>query len=138
MRRIGAIAYDLTLSVAETLARLNPGMTFEYVSGAGTNSQSRQNWARVKGEAEDALLRLPFKGAYMFRPGMIQPMHGIWSKTLAYNVIYAVIGALLPLVRRVLPTSSTTTEHLGKVMLRVAKGGYGKPVLEMSDICGVP
>lgn len=69
------ITYDLTLEAAETLSRLNPAMTFIYVSGAGTDSteSGRIMWARVKGKTENALLNLPFKAAYMFRPGFIQP-----------------------------------------------------------------
>src|SRR5882672_558045 len=75
------VTYDLTLSVARTLAAASPGMTFIYVSGSGTDStgRGRSMWARVKGETENALLRLPFKAAYMFRPGLIQPLHGIVS-----------------------------------------------------------
>ena len=77
------LTYDLTIAVATTLARLNPGMTFIYVSGAGTDSteKGRSMWARVKGRTENALLRLPFRAAYMFRPGIIQPLHGARSKT---------------------------------------------------------
>jgi uncharacterized protein YbjT (DUF2867 family) len=77
------LTYDLTLAAASTLARLNPSMTFLYVSGAGTDSteRGRTMWARVKGKTENALLKLPFRAAYMFRPGIIQPLHGIRSKT---------------------------------------------------------
>ena len=91
--------------MAETLAKTSPGMTFVYVSGAGTDSteQGRSMWARVKGRTENALLRLPFKGAYMFRPGMIQPLHGIKSKTGLYRAVYAVTGPLLPLLKAVAP-----------------------------------
>jgi uncharacterized protein YbjT (DUF2867 family) len=90
--------YDMTLAAAETLVRLNPGMTFVYVSGAGTDSteKGRGMWARVKGRTENALLRLPFKAAYMFRPGMIQPLHGIQSKTSSYRVLYTLTKPLLP------------------------------------------
>ena len=82
------VTYDLTMAAAQTLARLNPGMTFIYVSGAGTDSsgRGRSMWARVKGETENALFLLPFKAAYMFRPALIQPLHGIRSKTRIYRV----------------------------------------------------
>ena len=77
------LTYDLTIAAAQTLAKLNPNMTFIYISGASTDSTEtgRTMWARVKGQTENALLRLPFKAAYMFRPGFIQPLHGIKSKT---------------------------------------------------------
>ncbi|HXI56585.1 MAG TPA: epimerase, partial [Polyangia bacterium] len=88
------ITYDLTLAAARTLSRLNPGMTFIYVSGAGTDSseRGRSMWARVKGQTENALLALPFKAAYMFRPGIIQPLHGIVSKTPLYRTFYFLLG----------------------------------------------
>jgi len=84
------LTYTLPLAAAETLSRLNPAMTFVYVSGAGTDSseKGRVMWARVKGKTENAILRLPFKAAYMFRPGVIQPLHGARSKTTAYRVGY--------------------------------------------------
>ena len=130
------ITYDLTLAAAETLVPLNPGMTFLYVSGMGTDSteKGRTMWARVKGRTENALLRLPFKAAYMFRPGFIQPLYGIRSKTPLYQAIYSLIGPITPLLRKLFPKHITTTEQLGKAMLRVAKRGYAKPVLEMKDI----
>lgn len=132
------LTYDLTLSIANTLARLNPRMTFIYVSGAGTNSSETggQMWARVKGRTENALLKLPFKAAYMFRPGFIQPLHGITSKTGLYRAIYTVIGPLSPVLSR-LPGFATTTERLGRAMIAVAKKGYPKKILESSDINAV-
>jgi uncharacterized protein YbjT (DUF2867 family) len=133
------ITYDITLAAAETLVRLNPGMTFAYVSGAGTDSteKGRAMWARVKGSAENALLRLPFRAAYMFRPGMIQPLHGIRSKTPAYRILYAITRPVLPLLLKLFPNSITTTEQLGRAMLRVARDGYKTPILEAQDICAL-
>jgi uncharacterized protein YbjT (DUF2867 family) len=130
------LTYDLTLAVAETLAKASPGMTFVYVSGEGTDSteRGRSMWARVKGRTENALLRLPFKAAYMFRPGLIQPMHGIKSKTGLYRAVYAVTGPLLPLLKAVAPKHVTTTEQVGRAMLGVAKHGADKRVLETPDI----
>jgi len=130
------INYDLTLSVAGTLARLDPDMTFVYVSGMGTDSteRGRTMWARVKGRTENALLRLPFKAAYMLRPGIILPMHGIKSKTTLYRVGYTLMTPLYPALRALFPRAITTTEHLGRVMLRLARSGYSKPVLEPADI----
>lgn len=135
-REYARINYDMTLAVAETLARIDPGMTFVYVSGQGTDSteRGRTMWARVKGRTENALLRLPFKAAYMLRPGIILPMHGIKSKTTLYRVGYTLMTPLYPALRKLFPRAITTTEHLGRVMLRLARSGYSKPVLEPADI----
>ena len=91
-------------------------------------------WARVKGRTENALLRLPFKAAYMFRPGAIQPMHGERSKTTAYRVFYSLGKPLLPLLRRMFPASILTTEEIGRAMINVARRGAPKTILESSDI----
>jgi uncharacterized protein YbjT (DUF2867 family) len=130
------VTYDLTLAAARTLARLNPQMVFIYVSGASTDSteQGRSMWARVKGRTENALLRLPFKAAYMFRPGAIQPMDGIRSKTALYQAVYSLTGPLLPLLQRAFPNAITTTTQLGRAMLAVAKEGARAPILETRDI----
>jgi uncharacterized protein YbjT (DUF2867 family) len=130
------ITYDLTLSVARTLVRLNPAMTFVYVSGEGTDStaKGRSMWARVKGETENALLTLPFKAAYMFRPGFIRPLHGIVSRTKLYRAIYAVLGPLYPVLKAVASSHMTTTEQVGLAMLVVAKRGAPTAVLENRDI----
>jgi uncharacterized protein YbjT (DUF2867 family) len=130
------ITYDLTLAAATVLARLNPGMTFTYVTGAGTDSSERGTsmWARVKGATENALLRLPFKAAYMFRPGMIQPLHGARSKTPLYDAAIVVLKPVLGLAYRWWPNRVTTTEKLGRAMLAVARGGAPKVVLDPADI----
>lgn len=132
------ITYDMTMAAAQTLLRLNPGLTFIYVSGAGTDSTERGRvmWARVKGEIENALLRMPFKAAYMFRPGFIQPQHGIVSKTKLYRAFYAVTGPIFPLLKR-FPKYVTTTEQLGRAMLEVARRGAPKRVLESVEINGL-
>ncbi len=124
------------MTIARALVTRNPGMTFIYVSGAGTDSSERGRvmWARVKGRTENALLALPFKAAFMFRPAVIQPLHGVRSKTAAYRVFYAVLGPLMPLLRRALPQYVTTTEQIARAMLRVAREGAPKRVLETSDI----
>src|SRR5258708_39241248 len=130
------VTYGITLAAAETLSRLNPQMTFIFVSGAGTDSSERGRtvWARVKGKTENALLRLPFKGAYMFRPAFIQPLHGITSRTRSYRVLYAIFRPLVPLLKTLFPRHVTTTEQVGRAMLKVAKQGAAKPVLESEDI----
>jgi uncharacterized protein YbjT (DUF2867 family) len=133
------VTYGITMAAAEVLSRLNPMMTFIYVSGAGTDSSEhgRIMWARVKGRTENALLRLPFKAAYMFRPGVIEPLHGVRSKTPAYRIVYALVGPLLPLLRRAFPNSILTTEQIGLAMLSVAKHGAQKRILESKDIRAV-
>lgn len=126
------VTYDMTLGAARTLVRLNPEMTFLYISGAGTGGGSM--WARVKGETEDALLRLPFKAAYMFRPGFIQPLHGIKSKTALYRIPYAILGPFNSLFLKFFPKYATTTEVLGRAMIKAARDGAPKKVLESQDI----
>lgn len=130
------VTYDYTLAAARVLARLNPNMTFIYVSGAGTDSseRGRSMWARVKGKTENELLRLPFRAAYMFRPGLIVPLHGIQSKTKVYRAVYTVLGPVLPLLKGRFPKYVTTTEQIGRAMLMVARQGWPKRVLESSDI----
>ena len=130
------LTYDLTLAAAQPLARLNPGMTFIYVSGAGTDSSEsgRTMWARVKGKTENALLRLPFKAVYMFRPGAIQPLHGITSKTKSYRILYVIARPLFPLLKALFPRHIATTEQVGRAMLKVTRHGFPKPILEAGDI----
>jgi uncharacterized protein YbjT (DUF2867 family) len=133
------VTYDITLAAAQTLVHLNPGMTFVYVSGAGADSseRGRMMWARVKGKTENALLRLPFKAAYMFRPGAIQPLHGVRSKTAAYRVLYSLTAPLLPLLRRMFPDLILTTDQIGRTMLAVVRKGSPGRVLESRDIGSV-
>ncbi|HEU4720918.1 MAG TPA: NAD-dependent epimerase/dehydratase family protein [Gemmatimonadaceae bacterium] len=130
------INYATTLSVAETLVRLDPDVVFVYVSGAGTDSteRGRTMWARVKGRTENALLRMPFRSAYMLRPGLIVPMHGVKSKTRLYRAFYTVLAPVLPVLKALFPRSIITTEQLGRAMLRLARSGYPKPVLEAADL----
>lgn len=128
------ITYDITLSAANTLVKLNPGMTFIYVSGTGTNANGSMMWARVKGATENALLALPFGAAYMFRPGYIQPLHGIKTKTRWYGTLYAVMAPLYPLWRTIFPKYVTTTENVGRAMLVAAKRGAPSKILESTDI----
>jgi uncharacterized protein YbjT (DUF2867 family) len=130
------ITYDFTLAAARVLAERNPQMTFIYVSGAGTDASGsgRSMWARVKGETENALARLPFKATYMFRPGYIQPLHGIRAKTRLYRMLYAIVGPLYPLWKMLFPRLVTTTEKVGRAMIKVAEQGAPKLLLENRDI----
>jgi uncharacterized protein YbjT (DUF2867 family) len=130
------ITYDTALAAAELLARLSPSSVFTYVSGAGTDSSERGGvmWARIKGKTENALLRLPFRAAYMFRPGLIQPLHGIRSKTPLYQRVISLFGWLFPILRAALPNHVTTTEVIGRAMLAVVRRPPEKRVLEVRDI----
>ncbi|NOU70739.1 NAD(P)H-binding protein [Paenibacillus sp. LMG 31458] len=134
--RYRAITYDITMHVAETLVRLNPNMSFFYVTGMGTDSteNGRSMWARVKGKTENDLLKLPFKAAYMFRPGGILPLHGVKSKTKLYQSIYTITKPLYPLLEKWFPNSITTSEKIGRAMIKIAKQGYPKSIIESSDI----
>jgi uncharacterized protein YbjT (DUF2867 family) len=134
-----SVTYGITLAAAQPLARLNPEMTFIYVSGAGTDSSERGRvmWARVKGRTENTLLRLPFKSAYMFRPGVIQPVRGVISKTASYRLLYSLTNPILPLLRRTFPNYILTTEEIGRAMLTVARHGAPKQILETHDIRAV-
>jgi uncharacterized protein YbjT (DUF2867 family) len=130
------VTFDITLTVARTLARLNPSMTFIYVSGAGTDSseRGRSMWARVKGQTENALLRLPFKAVVMFRPAGIVPLHGITSRTRLYRIAYSLTRPFWSALHASFPQFVTTTEQVGRAMLHVARNGAAKPILETRDI----
>ena len=133
------LTYDVTMAAANTLVRLNPSMVFTYVTGRSTDSteQGPVRWARVKGKTENDLLKLPFKAAYMFRPAGIQPLHGVRSKTAWVQAIYVVAAPLLSYLARTAPKYMTTSEQLGRAMIKVARHGYPKPVLESEDINAV-
>jgi uncharacterized protein YbjT (DUF2867 family) len=130
------VTHGITLSAAKTLAPLNPDMTFIFVSGMGTDSteQGRIMWARVKGKTENALLHLPFKAVYLFRPAFIQPLHGITSRTRLYRMLYVLAAPLVPLLNAIFPRYLTTTEKIGRAMISVAMRGYPKRILETEDI----
>jgi len=128
------LTYDLTLGWAKVLARINPAMTFIYVSGAGTGGNAM--WAQVKKRTEDALLAL-FPNAYMFRIGALRAMHGEVSKTRWTRILYAVFRPLWPLVRVIASGSIITTEQLGRAMIRVARHGAPTRVLENRDLIAV-
>lgn len=129
------LTYDLALHFARTLVRLNPGMTFCYVSGASTDSTEKGPvmWARVKGKTENDILGLGFKGAYMFRPGFIRPMRGVRSSTPLYAILINLFRPLFPLIMR-LSKSATASDRVGRAMIKVTVEGYSKPHLEGEDI----
>jgi uncharacterized protein YbjT (DUF2867 family) len=133
------VTYDFTLAAARALVAESPEMTFIYVSGVATDSseKGRSMWARVKGATENALLALPFKAAYMFRPGYIQPLHEIKSKTGWYAAMYVVVAPIYPILRIAFGKYMTTTEELGRAMLVAAKRADQKRVVESSQIAGL-
>jgi uncharacterized protein YbjT (DUF2867 family) len=133
------VTFDLTMAAAEAVAGANPGIRFCYVSGAGTDASGsgRVMWARVKGRTENRLLDMSGLDAYMFRPGYVQPMKGVRSRTVQYRWIYAITTPLYPLIERLMPGQATTTEKLGRAMIRVGARGYERRVLETRDINAV-
>ena len=130
------VTYDYTVAAAEALLRHNPRLTFVFVSGASSDSseQGRVMWARVKGKAENAILGMPFAGAYVFRPAMIQPKHGVVSRTASYRILYTLISPLVPLIKLLFPRFVTTSERVARAMLRVAKHGTDKRLLENHEL----
>jgi uncharacterized protein YbjT (DUF2867 family) len=131
----GRVTYGFAMAAAEVLSRVNPGMTLIYVSGSGTDSTERGRimWARVKGKTENALFRLPLN-AFAFRPGFIEPMDGIQSKTPMYRAFYKVLGPVLPVLHGMFPNQILSTREIGQAMLAVARHGYGKRILETKDM----
>ncbi|MET0284480.1 MAG: epimerase [Polyangiales bacterium] len=134
--RYTEVTYEYAMAAAHALLQHNPELTFVFVSGAGTDSTERGPvmWARVKGKAENALMALPFKAVYVFRPAAVQPTHGVRSRTTSYRVLYALMAPLVPVLRRLFPKYFTTTDTVGRAMLRVARQGADKRLLENWDI----
>jgi uncharacterized protein YbjT (DUF2867 family) len=135
-KRYSHVTYDMTLAVARALLPLNPNMVFVYVSALGADSteQGKIMWERVRGRTENALLALPFRAVYIFRPGMIQPLGGIKSKTPAYRIFYSLTKPLLPLLRRLAPNQVLSTAQMGQAMLNAVRRGAPRRVLEPADI----
>lgn len=128
------VTYDFTIAAAEAVARGSPQAVFTYVSGMGTDSTEagRTMWARVKGRTENTLLEMPFRGAYMFRPGVIVPERGIRSRTALYRAFYAAMKPFMGLMRN--SRSVTTTSRMGLAMLECAQRPPTKRILEAPDI----
>jgi uncharacterized protein YbjT (DUF2867 family) len=131
-----AITYDLTMNIANALVQIQPKMTFVYVTGASTDSteQGSSMWARVKGKTENALLKLPFKSAFMFRPGAILPKNGVKSKTKLYQTFIVILRPVFPLLQKWFPNAVIDSEQIGRAMIAVARDGYPKAILESTDI----
>lgn len=129
------VTLGIPVAAAETLARLNPKMTFIFVSAVGADGSEKGKlmWARVKGKAENSILQLPFHG-YVFRPAAIQPSHGEQSRTTSYRILYTLTKPILPLLRKIIPAYVTSTEQIGRAMLSVAKRRISRRILESKDI----
>ena len=128
------ITKDIAVAAGRTIAARNPQLTFVFVSGAGTDRNSKTMWARVKGEAEEEILAMPFKAAYVFRPAFVRPLHGITSRTRMYRVLYALMRPLVPLITALAPKYVATTEQVGRAMIHAARSGAPKKILESADI----
>ncbi len=130
------VTVDMAVAAGRALVGLNPDMTFVFVSGRGTDSTGTSGtmWARVKGEAENAILAMPFKAKYCFRPAIVRPMHGIKSRTASYRLFYTLATPLFPIVSTLAPSHVGTTERIGRAMLEVVKNGAPKIILEQADI----
>jgi uncharacterized protein YbjT (DUF2867 family) len=130
------ITHDLTIAIAKQLLAQNPALSLVFVSGRSADSTERGGvmWARVKGKTENDLFRMPFKSVTVVRPGLIVPRHGIKSRTGWYNAFYTVLRPLLPLFERLAPGYVTTTESLGRAMIRFAKGGFDRQVVQGRDL----
>jgi hypothetical protein len=127
-----ALTFSLTMHVAQTLSKQNSSMIFCYVSGAGTDTteKGRLMWARVKGKTENELMKLPFKKAYNFRPGVLQAAKGA-KNVLSY---YKYFSWLIPFVKLIAPNAICSLQDLGKAMIYVSTKGYEKQILEVKDI----
>ena len=126
------MTYDLTMNFARTLAKVNPDMSFCYISGAGTDSteKGRLHWARVKGKTENELQKIGFRQTFLFRPGILKPTPGL-KNTLGF---YKWAGWLMPVFELLAPNSITSLTQLGKAMINAVTKGYTKNIIEVKDI----
>lgn len=121
------VTYDTTLQFAQALYAINPGMVFNYVTGAHTNSNGKQMWQKVKGRTEEALMQLGFAGQYNFRPGFMKPVSGQRNVRWFFKPIIAVFPLLLP-------KQSLTLHQVGQAMIHAVLRGYERQILEIADI----
>jgi len=130
------ITYDYTLALARTLFKVNPQMTFNYISGEGTDAseKGRMMWARVKGKTENDLLKMGFNQAFMFRPGLIIPKRGIQSRTKSYRLMYNYFTWLVKFIKAIAPNSVVDTSQIGLAMINTVLKGYNKNILKAKDI----
>lgn len=124
------VTYDLTMHFATTLSKLNPEMTFCYISGRGTNETGKLMWQRVKGKTESDLMKLPFKQVYNFRPGVIKATKGLKH----ILPLYKWLSWMLPIINTIAPNSVVTLKQIGDAMINSVNKGYAKKILEVKDI----
>lgn len=124
----------ITAAAARTLLAANPQMRMCFVSGAGSNRDGRAMWQRVKAEAEDAMLALPWRSVHCFRPGMILPERGVQSRVASYRMLYAGLGWALRGLRAVSPNAGSTSVQVARALLNVARDGHAQDVLEVAAI----
>ncbi len=122
------ITFDITKALADLLVKLNTDITFCYISGAGTDSteKGRSMWARVKGRTENYILKLGFRQAFAFRPGIIIPTKGL-RNTLSF---YKYLSFLFPIVKLLFPKYICSLKEIGLAMINSVNKGYDKNVLE--------
>jgi uncharacterized protein YbjT (DUF2867 family) len=125
------ITYNIPVAAARSLLRTSPALTFIFISGQGadTTEQGRVMWARVKGRAENAILAAGFRAAYVFRPGFIEPLDGIRSRTGIYNILYFFLRPLVPIIKWLFPSDIVTTRQVGQAMLGITRDGFATPIL---------
>jgi len=128
------ITHDLTVAVLDVVAEASPGLAVCFVSGMGSDPESGTMWARVKGEAEQAVLHREDVDGYAFRPGFIQPVKGVRSSTTLYRALYAVVRPIVPVLQWIFPRAITTTDRLGRALIRVARDGHDPQILETRHI----
>lgn len=130
------VTYEFPVALARSLIKMNPGMTFVYLSGSGADSseKGRLMWARVKGKAENEILRMPFAGKFVFRPAFIQPERGIVTRIGGLRIFYAILRPLYPLLRRLFPGFVTSTTRLGRAMIQTGKAGADNPIVHTREI----
>ena len=132
------VTYDLTMASARAVLQQNQNMVFVYVTGMGSDTSENPNswtmWPRIKGKTENDLMKLGFKGAYMFRPGYIHPTTKIRSKTVVYQTLIPIVSAFYPVLNYLAPKSVTTTEKVGKAMINAGKFGAGNHICEVQQI----
>jgi uncharacterized protein YbjT (DUF2867 family) len=130
------ITCEYTLAAAKTLLKINPKISFVFISGMGADSseKGRVMWARVKGKTENELMKLKFNRLVVIRPAFIEPKDGIQSRTRLYRWLYILFWPIMPVIKLLAPKSVITTRALGKLMICLARTGSPKPVLESRDL----
>jgi len=130
------MTYGFTLALARELFKANPQMTFNYVSGQGTDSseKGRSMWARVKGKTENDLLEMGFRQAYMFRPGAIIPLRGIEPSNKLYRVLIKNLAWMIKLMKKIAPNAIVNTTEIGLAMIHSSQNAYDHVILNPIDI----